>query len=99
VLFDDVLVPARHLLDSRAIAQVEMAEIEYFHLLLDQHDIILAEGAPCESLLEISGDSYFDNESSAPDSLCFLAPCAPRIMQGEKLQAIREQLRAHALVM
>ncbi len=26
------------------------AEVEYFHILLDQHDVLIANGAPAESL-------------------------------------------------
>lgn len=46
----EVLVAARHLADGRRVRAEPQAEVEYFHLLLDDHEILLAEGAPVESL-------------------------------------------------
>lgn len=52
VLFDEdeVLVPAEALLDSDKIYRKFGGEVEYYHILLDSHEVIFAEGAPCESL-------------------------------------------------
>ncbi|CUH77921.1 Hint domain-containing protein [Tropicibacter naphthalenivorans] len=47
----DVLVPAIALLDGNRIRQVARRQVSYVHILLDRHDILIAEGAPCESLL------------------------------------------------
>ncbi len=46
---DDILVPAKHLL-GRGITQ-ETAEkgVDYYHLLFDQHEIVLSNGLPSES--------------------------------------------------
>jgi len=41
--------PAIHLVDGRTIRQVEGGTVEYFHLMCDRHQVILAEGAPAES--------------------------------------------------
>ena len=89
-----MLIPARQLLGTvPAIAQMAVDAVQYFHILLERHDVLIAEGVACESLLEICGDAMFDNEASAPETLAFLDPCAPRVTQGEKLEAIRNQLR------
>ena len=45
----EVLAVARHLVDGKTVRQVECAEVEYFHILFDEHEIIYAEGAPSES--------------------------------------------------
>lgn len=48
---ETALVAAKHLTDSPGIAVAEeMAEVEYFHLLFDRHQVIFAEGAATESL-------------------------------------------------
>lgn len=47
---DEVLVPAKGLIDSDRIYRSLGGEITYFHILLDAHEIIFAEGAPTESL-------------------------------------------------
>ncbi len=46
---DQMLAPAKGLVDADAIRIVEGGEVEYFHFLLDQHQIVFAEGAPSES--------------------------------------------------
>lgn len=47
----DVLVPARHLVGAFGILEdVREAPVTYFHLLFDNHEIILSEGCWSESL-------------------------------------------------
>lgn len=51
---DEILIPAHRLvglpgISSLADGAAEMPEIIYYHLVLDRHEIILAEGAPTES--------------------------------------------------
>lgn len=45
----EVLVAAKHLLDGKHVRQVEGGTVEYWHILFDDHEIILAEGAWSES--------------------------------------------------
>jgi hypothetical protein len=47
---EDVLVAAKHLLGLPGVTQVPMAEVEYFHFLLDKHELVLSEGAITETL-------------------------------------------------
>jgi len=47
----ELLVQARHLVDGQQIIRVEGGFIEYFSLVFDRHEVIYAEGVPCESLL------------------------------------------------
>lgn len=46
----EILVAAGHLADGQWVRLEPQPEVEYFHLLLDGHQILLAEGAPVESL-------------------------------------------------
>ena len=55
LLFDDVLVPAGSLINDKTITlhpTNEHDELVFFHFKLDAHDVIYAQGAPCETLLE-----------------------------------------------
>lgn len=45
----EVLCPAQHLINGDTIYTAPAPEIEYFHIMFDAHEIILANGAPCES--------------------------------------------------
>jgi hypothetical protein len=61
--FDGDLIRAVDLLNGTTIARYsadELDEIEYFHVRLDTHDVIYAEGAECESLGD-GGYDRFDN--------------------------------------
>lgn len=46
---DEVLVPAKSLLNDHNILREEGGEVEYFHILFDRHEILWAEGALSES--------------------------------------------------
>ncbi|MEL6583794.1 MAG: Hint domain-containing protein [Pseudomonadota bacterium] len=46
----EVLVPAKYLVNGNSIQVADdLKEVEYFHLLFDQHEVVFAEGAPSES--------------------------------------------------
>lgn len=47
---NEVLVPAKSLINDETIRIVEGDRVEYFHILFDRHEIVIAEGAPSESL-------------------------------------------------
>lgn len=53
VLLDGKLVPARLLINGRSIVQEKRPTFEYFHVELESHDILLAEGMPVESFLSV----------------------------------------------
>jgi hypothetical protein len=62
---DGLLIQAIDLIKGSSIGIVsaaELSEIEYLHVKLPRHDVIFAEGAPCETLLVHSGNvDRFDN--------------------------------------
>jgi Hint domain len=54
LLLEGVLIPAIHIVNGRSITRGLPAgtdRIEYFHIELDTHEVIVAEGAPVETLL------------------------------------------------
>ena len=54
LLIDGVLVPAELLINGTTITRYEAREydeLEFFHIKLESHDVIYAEGAPAETLL------------------------------------------------
>ena len=61
LLVDGVLVPAEILINGTTITRYEPEsdELEFFHIKLESHDVIYAEGAPTETLLCI--DESFVN--------------------------------------
>src|ERR1051326_4119826 len=56
LLIDGVLVPAGHLINGTTITLYDadaLDELEFFHIKLEAHDVIYAEGAPCETLVDV----------------------------------------------
>jgi len=56
LLIDGVLVPAEMLVNGTTITRYEARErdeLEFFHIKLESHDVIYAEGAPAETLLNV----------------------------------------------
>jgi hypothetical protein len=97
-----VLVPAIDLVNGVSVFQVEPGEaIEYIHLELATHDVILAEGAPSESFVDDDSRGMFHNAAEY-DALYPNAPrvpalyCAPRVTEGFALDAIRTRLAIRA---
>lgn len=44
-----VLIAAKAMVDDRGVRIEQVAEVEYFHMLFDNHEIVFAEGAASES--------------------------------------------------
>ena len=51
-----MLVPAELLINGTTITRYEPEgdEMEYFHIKLESHDVVYAEGVPAETLLDVS---------------------------------------------
>jgi autotransporter passenger strand-loop-strand repeat protein len=61
ILFDGVLIPAEKLVNCATVVQERSHRVEYWHVELDRHDIILAEGLPAESYLDTGNRTAFIN--------------------------------------
>lgn len=62
ILVDGKLVCARQLVNGMTIQQEkDTASVEYFHVELDNHAILLAEGLPAESYLDTGNHGFFAN--------------------------------------
>lgn len=59
--FDDVIVPAKALINGSTVQQVEAEVVTYFAIELDSHDMILAEGVASETYLDDGQRDRFDN--------------------------------------
>ena len=99
---DGVLIEARDLVNGISIVQADEVEsVEYFHVELDSHDVILAEGAPSETFVDDDSRGMFHNaqeyallypdEASPPTRYC-----APRLDEGFEVEAIRRRLAQRA---
>ena len=56
-----VLIPVRYLVNGASIAQEPRDVVTYYHVELPRHDVVLAEGLPCESYLDTGNRAAFAN--------------------------------------
>jgi hypothetical protein len=82
LLIDAVLVTAGSLINGTTIKHYdarELDELEFFHIKLERHNVIYAEGAPCETLLDVDENAvnlagYLDQHGTLTGTV---ARCAP----------------------
>ena len=56
---DGVLIPVRYLVNGRPSRRSRSDSIDYLHVELDRHDVLLAEGLPSESFLDTGNRAAF----------------------------------------
>lgn len=107
ILVDGVLVQASALVTGTSIARVtpDGASFTYFHVELEEHALILAEGVPAETFVDNVTRRRFDNfaeyEALYGDGAATMPEIAlPRVKSARQLpQAIRGRLAARADVL
>ncbi len=97
MFLDGVLVPAGELVNGRSVVrEVGCRRVDYIHIELAQHSLILAEGAATETFLDDDSRGLFHNagEYAAlyPSAGGGGRACAPRVESGYALEAIRRRL-------
>ncbi len=98
LLIDDVLVPVCNLINGTTIALYDdctLDELEFFHIKLKAHDVIYAEGTPCETLRNVD-----ENAVNFAEYLRKYGPpvsddalCAPLLACGRRVE-IKSRLRS-----
>ncbi|WP_246217856.1 Hint domain-containing protein [Jiella pacifica] len=58
----EVLVPIMNLINGTTIERTQMQSVTYWHIELDQHDVLLADGLPAESFFDMGSRAWFDND-------------------------------------
>jgi Hint domain len=95
IFVDGELVCVGSLVNGATIAlddAGERSELEYYHIKLQSHDVVVAEGAPCDTLLHVdeSANNFAEylRKYGAPSELP--RPCAPIRLAGS-----RSRLKSH----
>ena len=99
---EGVLIEAKDLVNGASIVQAQSVDqVEYFHIELESHDVIIADGAPSETFIDDDSRGMFHNAREyfalypdAPQS----PPryCAPRLEDGYEIDAARRQIAERA---
>jgi hypothetical protein len=89
---DDVLIPVEFLVNHKSIIWDDRAqEVEIYHVELDSHDVLIANGAPAESYRDDGNRWLFQNANSGwhlpPQD-----PYAPVLTGGPEVDAVWRRL-------
>lgn len=108
---DGALTRAAKLLNGTTIRRERPASVEYWHVELETHDILVAEALPAESYLDCGNRAAFAENDGPVDLHPRFAPsaeaeaswrarsCAPRADEGETIVAMRERVARRALAL
>jgi hypothetical protein len=109
MLLDGFLIPARLLLNGASITrECDWTSLTYYHVELESHDVLLAEGAPAESYLDTGNRDTFENGGAVmklhPDighdqARREIESCAPFAADAERVEPIWRRLSARAAAM
>lgn len=99
LLIDRVLVAAGNLVNDTTITRYEareLDELEFFNIKLERHDVIYAEGAPTETLLDVneSAVNFADYLRQYGPVTTEETPCAPLFRYGSRRDEIKSYLRS-----
>jgi hypothetical protein len=90
--FDGVLIPVEFLVNHRSILWDDRAqEVSVYHVELDTHDVLVANGAAAESYRDDGNRWLFQNANAGWD-LPAQDPCAPVLTGGQVVDAVWQRL-------
>ena len=92
LLLDGLLVPVEELVNHRSILWDDTArDVSIYHVELDTHDVLIANGAPAESYRDDGNRWLFQNMNSGWDRRRE-ATCAPLLHDGPEVNALWRRL-------
>jgi hypothetical protein len=99
LLIDGVLVAAGNLINDTTITRCRargLDELEFLHIKLERHDVIYAEGAPSETLLEVdeSAANFAEYLRQYGPVTTKETPCAPLLRYGYRRGEIKSCFRS-----
>ena len=103
VFVEGALIPVRQLVNGTSVARCDVPTVVYWHVELDAHDVLLAEGLPCESFLDTGQRGAFAEGGAVRQlhadfaaRLWDAAACAPLALAGPAVQRARARLARQA---
>ena len=97
-----VLVEAKDIVNGVSVVRAESIEhVEYFHVELETHDVIIAEGALSETFIDDDSRGMFHNSHEyrrlyAEEHVAPAHYFAPRVDEGYELETIRQRIALRA---
>jgi len=97
----EVMIEAQLLVNGATITREPVDEIDYWHVELETHEVLLANDLPAESYLAMRNREFFVERAGASFRSDFGDAdfCRPRANDGPVLAAVRAQLEARAALL
>ena len=94
----DVLIPASALVNGATIVQAECEKVTYWHVELDEHDILVTNGLATESYIDHGNRGFFSQMTGSSIRLVKDdgRRCIDYISEGPLVDVVRMQLQARA---
>jgi ELWxxDGT repeat protein len=98
VAVEGALIQVKNLQNGKSIAQRERSTVEYWHVELDQHDIMIAEDLPAESYLDTGNRASFVNGTEFIELNTGFKPkhwtetCLPLTVDGPEVVRVKSTL-------
>ena len=90
---DGVLIPVENLVNHCSILWDESARVvEYYHIELEDHDVLFAEGAPAESYYDAGNRALFQNRREGSEVGAARPTFAPVLTGGEAVERVWAEL-------
>jgi hypothetical protein len=103
LFIDGVLIQAEKLINGCTVEQPACKTVEYWHIELETHDIVLAEGLPAETYLDTGNRTAFENGGAFLELHPDFRPrhwrdtCAKLVLEGPQIVAVRDALQTRAM--
>ena len=103
IAIGEALIPISRLVNGVSIARIAVDAFEYWHVELDQHDVVLAEALPAKSYLDCGDRAAFDNGAAFIETIPDLPPkrsdetCLPIVNDGPLIVETKTRLIARLL--
>jgi len=98
-ILGSVLIPAKSLINGSTIYQTSVESTKYYHIELDEHAVIIANGIMAESYIDMNNRGFFSNSSVVDTNILpdgdiktLSDYCAPYHRNGEIVDAVRTRI-------
>jgi hypothetical protein len=98
IAVEGALIQAVALQNGKSVAQQEQSRVEYWHVELERHEIIVAEGLPAESYLDTGNRTAFVNGGAFIEAHPDFQPkhwaetCLPLVVEGPEIERTKSLL-------
>jgi len=104
IAFGGHLMPVGALCNGASVETLRLPNVDYWHVELDSHDVLLAEGLPAESYLDTGNRAAFENGGAFIEAHPDFSPrhwadtCLPLALDGPPVAAAKARLLARLAV-